>query len=94
MTQTRRKFGFETRMLHAGHVPDAATGARAVPIYQTTSYVFPDTDLAAMSPPRLVLLGAPGCEQHRLFATVAQHFVRSHVLTLTIYPNISVTAPL
>ena len=34
-------------MLHAGHVPDAATGARAVPLYQTTSYVFEDTDHAA-----------------------------------------------
>lgn len=34
-------------MLHAGHVPDAVTGARAVPIYQTTSYVFEDTDKAA-----------------------------------------------
>lgn len=43
----RRTFGFETRMLHAGHIPDAETGARAVPIYQTTSYVFPDTDYAA-----------------------------------------------
>ena len=43
----RRKFGFETRMLHAGHIPDAVTGARAVPIYQTTSYVFDDTDKAA-----------------------------------------------
>ena len=43
----RRKFGFETRMLHAGHIPDAVTGARAVPIYQTTSYVFDDVDKAA-----------------------------------------------
>lgn len=43
----RRSFGFETRMLHAGHIPDAVTGARAVPIYQTTSYVFEDTDYAA-----------------------------------------------
>jgi O-acetylhomoserine (thiol)-lyase len=47
MTRSKRQFGFETRMLHAGHVPDAATGARAVPIYQTTSYVFDDTDFAA-----------------------------------------------
>jgi O-acetylhomoserine/O-acetylserine sulfhydrylase-like pyridoxal-dependent enzyme len=47
MTDTKRKFGFETRMLHAGHIPDAVTGARAVPIYQTTSYVFEDTDFAA-----------------------------------------------
>src|SRR5258708_37709669 len=42
-----RQFGFETRMLHAGHVPDGLTGARAVPIYQTTSYVFDDADTAA-----------------------------------------------
>lgn len=47
MADQKRKFGFETRMLHAGHVPDAVTGARAVPIYQTTSYVFEDTDKAA-----------------------------------------------
>src|SRR5258708_29682096 len=42
-----RKFGFETRMIQAGHVPDAETGARAVPIYQTTSYVFDSPDQAA-----------------------------------------------
>lgn len=47
MPPTKRQFGFETRMLHAGHVPDAVTGARAVPIYQTTSYVFDDPDYAA-----------------------------------------------
>ncbi len=40
-------FGFETRMVHAGHIPDAQTGARAVPIYQTSSYVFYDADHAA-----------------------------------------------
>jgi O-acetylhomoserine (thiol)-lyase len=34
-------------MIHAGHVPDATTGARAVPIYQTTSYVFDNADQAA-----------------------------------------------
>ena len=38
---------FDTLALHGGQRPDAATGARAVPIYQTTSYVFPDTDRAA-----------------------------------------------
>ena len=42
-----RSFGFDTRMLHAGHIPDAVTGARAVPIYQTTSYVFDSADYAA-----------------------------------------------
>ena len=39
--------GFETRQIHAGTVPDPSTGARAVPIYQTTSYVFRDTNHAA-----------------------------------------------
>src|SRR5262249_48133700 len=41
------QFGFNTRALHAGQRPDPATGARAVPIYQTTSYVFDDTEHAA-----------------------------------------------
>ena len=41
------EFGFETLCLHAGQIPDPATGARATPIYQTTSYVFDDTDHAA-----------------------------------------------
>ncbi len=40
-------WGFETRQIHAGTQPDPTTGARAVPIYQTTSYVFRDTDHAA-----------------------------------------------
>jgi len=44
---TDHKWGFRTRSLHAGGQPDAATGARAVPIYQTTSYVFEDTADAA-----------------------------------------------
>ena len=42
-----RRFGFETKMVHSGHIPDAVTGARAVPIYQTTSFVFDDADHAA-----------------------------------------------
>jgi O-acetylhomoserine (thiol)-lyase len=42
-----REFGFETLCLHAGQLPDPATGARAVPLYQTTSYVFDDADHAA-----------------------------------------------
>jgi O-acetylhomoserine (thiol)-lyase len=47
MSTPDRAFGFATRALHAGHRPDAETGARAVPIYQTTSYVFEDTSHAA-----------------------------------------------
>ena len=41
------KFGFDTLCLHAGQIPDAATGARALPIYQTTSFVFDSADHAA-----------------------------------------------
>jgi O-acetylhomoserine (thiol)-lyase len=40
-------FGFDTLCLHAGQIPDAATGARAVPIYQTTSFVFDSPEHAA-----------------------------------------------
>ena len=42
-----REFGFETLALHAGQIPDAQTGSRAAPIYQTTSYVFDSADHAA-----------------------------------------------
>ena len=42
-TRTR----FDTLALHAGQVPDPKTGARAVPIYQTASYVFRDSEHAA-----------------------------------------------
>jgi len=42
-----REFGFETLALHAGQIPDAQTGSRAVPLYQTTSYVFDSADHAA-----------------------------------------------
>ena len=47
MTDQDRRWGFRTRAVHAGHVPDAATGARAVPIHQSTSFVFEDTTDAA-----------------------------------------------
>ena len=40
-------WGFETRQIHAGTSPDPTTGARAVPIYQTTSYQFESTEHAA-----------------------------------------------
>lgn len=49
MTQpdTSTSWSFETKQVHAGQTPDAATNARALPIYQTTSYTFRDTDHAA-----------------------------------------------
>jgi O-acetylhomoserine (thiol)-lyase len=57
MTQEKaRSYGFATRQLHAGQKPDPATGARAVPVYQTTSFAFRDTAHAA----RLFALEEPG----------------------------------
>jgi O-acetylhomoserine (thiol)-lyase len=57
VTEQKKQFeGFDTQSLHAGHTPDAETGARAVPIWQTTSYLFEDTDHAA----RLFALEEPG----------------------------------
>jgi O-acetylhomoserine (thiol)-lyase len=47
MPDQERTFGFNTRALHAGYQPEPTTGARAVPIYQTTSFVFEDSDHAA-----------------------------------------------
>lgn len=47
MTTSERTFGFNTRQLHAGQSPDPTTGSRAVPIYQTTSYQFQNTQHAA-----------------------------------------------
>ena len=49
-------WGFETRQIHSGQEPDSATGARAVPIYQTTAYQFRDSDHAA----NLFALAEPG----------------------------------
>lgn len=51
-----RKLGFDTLQVHAGQKPDPTTGARAVPIYQTTSYVFRDTEHGA----NLFALKEPG----------------------------------
>ncbi|RPI93801.1 MAG: O-acetylhomoserine aminocarboxypropyltransferase/cysteine synthase [Chloroflexi bacterium] len=47
MLTTDRQFGFTTRQLHSGYEPEATTGSRAVPIYQTTAYDLQSTDRAA-----------------------------------------------
>jgi O-acetylhomoserine (thiol)-lyase len=47
MADKPKTFGFDTRAIHAGARPDAVTGARSTPIYQTTAYVFEDADHAA-----------------------------------------------
>jgi len=52
----KQSYRFETLQIHAGQVPDPSTGSRAVPIYQTTSYVFKDTEHAA----KLFSLAEPG----------------------------------
>ncbi|WP_433746651.1 homocysteine synthase [Falsibacillus pallidus] len=46
MTDVKKEFGLETLLLHGGQEPDAVTGSRAVPIYQTSSYVFENTEHA------------------------------------------------
>ncbi len=43
----QKNLHFETLQVHAGHVPDPTTHSRAVPLYQTTSYVFNDSEHAA-----------------------------------------------
>ena len=47
MTDPTQNWSFETRQIHAGQTADPTTGARALPIYQTTSFVFPDAGVAA-----------------------------------------------
>ncbi|SES13598.1 O-acetylhomoserine aminocarboxypropyltransferase/cysteine synthase family protein [Salisediminibacterium halotolerans] len=56
MVKRMNELAVSTQLLHAGQVPDPATGARAVPIYQTTSYVFNDAEHAE----RLFSLAEPG----------------------------------
>ena len=46
-TNNDREWGFRTRAIHAGNIPDAVTGSRALPIYQSTAFVFDDTSDAA-----------------------------------------------
>ena len=53
---TDRPMGFDTLAIHAGTAPDPATGARQVPIYQTTAYVFRDATMR------------PGCSTCRKWA--------------------------
>ena len=50
------QWSFETKQIHAGQTPDPTTGARALPIYQTTSFQFRDTEHAA----NLFSLAEPG----------------------------------
>ena len=56
------KYRFDTMSLHSGHVPDKETGSRAVPIYQSGSYLFNNSDHAA----NLFALSEPGYIYTRL----------------------------
>src|SRR5574339_1166499 len=47
MLTKERKFGFSTRQLHSGYDPEATTGSRAAPLYQTTAYDLQSTDRAS-----------------------------------------------
>jgi O-acetylhomoserine (thiol)-lyase len=68
----RADWAFETRQVHAGTDPDPATGARAVPIYQTTSFVFKDSDHAA----RLFDLEEAGYVYSRIINPTVEAFER------------------
>lgn len=68
----KRKLGFDTLQVHAGQTPDPATGARAVPIYQTTSYVFRDTEHGA----NLFALKEPGNIYTRIMNPTTDVFER------------------
>lgn len=70
--ESSRTFGFTTRQLHAGQTADPATGALAVPIYQTTSYAFRDTAHAA----RLFALEEPGNIYTRIMNPTTDVFER------------------
>lgn len=56
MSQSKEHYGLETLLLHGGQEPDPVTGSRAVPLYQTSSYVFKDTEHAR----QLFALEEPG----------------------------------
>lgn len=71
-TDNNDQLGFTTRQLHAGQNPDPTTGALAVPIHQTTSYVFRDVDHAA----RLFSLEEPGNIYTRIMNPTTDVFER------------------
>lgn len=70
MSDIQKNYGFDTLAMHAGQKPDPATGSRAVPIYQTTSFVFNDSDHAA----RLFALQEPGNIYTRLMNPTSDVF--------------------
>src|SRR5690606_17797922 len=69
----KRKLGFDTLQVHAGQKPDPATGSRAVPIYQTTSYVFRNTEHGA----NLFALKEPGNIYTRIMNPINDVFEHS-----------------
>lgn len=72
---SERKFKFDTLQVHAGQIADPTTGSRAVPIYQTTSYVFRDAEHAA----KLFGLEEPGNIYTRIMNPTTEVFLL-HIL--------------
>lgn len=72
MSTDQRAFGFHTLAIHGGYSPDPTTGASAVPIYQSTSFVFKDTYHAA----RLFALEEPGYIYTRIMNPTTEVFER------------------
>jgi O-acetylhomoserine (thiol)-lyase len=81
-------WGFETRQIHAGQVPDPTTGARAVPIYQTTAYQFRDSDHAA----NLFALGEVGNIYTRIM-NPTQHVLEARLAALEGAPDTALGIP-
>ena len=54
-----REYGFRTRAIHAGNVPDSATGARAMPIYQSSAFVFDSYPMSAANALAIMVLPVP-----------------------------------
>ena len=70
-----RKPGFNTLAIHAGAQPDPATGARATPIYQTTSFVFDDVEHASRLYPFLTVMKQPA----ETFGTLATQLLLDRI---------------
>ncbi len=82
------EWGFETRQIHSGQAPDTATGSRAAPIYQTTSYQFRDTAHAA----NLFALGEVGNIYTRIM-NPTQAIVEARVAALEGAPDTAIGIP-
>jgi O-acetylhomoserine (thiol)-lyase len=84
-----REYGFRTRAIHAGNIPDPVTGARALPIYQTSAFVFDDTADAAAR----FALQKYGNVYSRLANPTVAAFEERAQATISSHPPASTAAP-